>query len=121
MNEHSVDHIVIGKAITLDDADRIAEAVAVRGDRIVAVGSRADILDLKGPGTRVTTTEGAIIPGFNDAHAHMDTEGLRDRFPSLGRVRSIADVLARITELALMTPTGGWIVTMPVGDAPFYF
>jgi predicted amidohydrolase YtcJ len=121
MSGHSVDHILVGKVITLDETGRIAEAVAVKSDRIVAVGSRADILDLKGVGTRVTKTEGAIIPGFNDAHAHMDTEGLRDRFPSLGHVRSIADVLARIAELARATPRGEWIVTMPVGDAPFYF
>lgn len=121
MNSRHIDHILTGKVITLDDAGSIAEAVAVAGDRIVAVGERRQILDLKGPQTCVTETGGTIIPGFNDAHAHLDTEGLRDRFPSLGRVRSIADVLARISELASTTPRGEWIVTMPVGDAPFYF
>ena len=121
MSLHDVDHILTGKVVTLDDAGRIAEAVAVRHGRIAAVGERREILALKGAGTRVTDTGGVIIPGFNDAHAHMDTEGLRDRFPSLGRVRSIADVLARISELARTTPRGEWIVTMPVGDAPFYF
>ncbi|MGB3447711.1 MAG: amidohydrolase family protein [Xanthobacteraceae bacterium] len=121
MSPLNVDHILTGKVITLDDAGSIAEAVAVAGDRIVAVGERRQILELKGPQTRVTATGGTIIPGFNDAHAHMDTEGLRDRFPSLGHVRSIADLLARISELARTTPRGEWIVTMPVGDAPFYF
>ncbi len=121
MSRHDVDHILTGKVITLDPAGRIAEAVAIAGDRIVAVGERRQILELKGPRTRVTETGGAIIPGFNDAHAHLDTEGLRERFPSLGRVRGIDDVLARISELARATPRGEWIVTMPVGDAPFYF
>ena len=121
MSRPNVDHIFTGKVITLDEAGNIAEAVAVAGDRIVAVGERRQILELKGSQTRVTETGGTIIPGFNDAHAHMDTEGLRDRFPSLGHVRSIADVLARISELARTTPHGEWIVTMPVGDAPFYF
>ncbi|MCO5132261.1 MAG: amidohydrolase [Xanthobacteraceae bacterium] len=121
MSQHDIDHILTGKVITLDRAGRITDAVAIAGDRIVAVGERREILQLKGPRTRVTETSGAIIPGFNDAHAHMDTEGLRDRFPSLGRVRSIDDVLARIAELAHATPRGEWIVTMPVGDAPFYF
>lgn len=121
MSRHDIDHILIGRVITLDGTGRIAEAVAVRGGLIAAVGDRRTILDLKGPQTRVAETGGTIIPGFNDAHAHMDTEGLRDRFPSLGHVRSIADVLARIAELARATPRGEWIVTMPVGDAPFYF
>ncbi len=121
MSPRSIDYILTGKVITLDDAGSIAEAVAVAGDRIVAVGERRQILTLKESQTRVIETSGTIIPGFNDAHAHMDTEGLRDRFPSLGHVRSIADVLARISELARITPRGEWIVTMPVGDAPFYF
>ncbi|MBN8983807.1 MAG: amidohydrolase family protein, partial [Rhizobiales bacterium] len=121
MSPRSIDYILTGKVITLDDAGSIAEAVAVAGDRIVAVGERRQILTLKESQTRVIETSGTIIPGFNDAHAHMDTEGLRDRFPALGHVRSIADVLARISELARITPRGEWIVTMPVGDAPFYF
>jgi predicted amidohydrolase YtcJ len=121
MSLRNIDHILTGKVITLDAAGAIAEAVAVAGDRIVAVGEGRQILELKGPETRITETGGTIIPGFNDAHAHMDTEGLRDRFPSLGHVRSITDVLARISELARATPRGEWIVTMPVGDAPFYF
>ncbi len=121
MSPRNVDHILTGKIITLDDEGSIADAVAIAGDRIVAVGERRRILELKTLQTRVTETDGTIIPGFNDAHAHMDTEGLRDRFPSLGNVRSVADVLARISELARTTPRGEWIVTMPVGDAPFYF
>lgn len=121
MSPRNVDHILTGKIITLDDEGSIADAVAIAGDRIVAVGERRQILELKTLQTRVTETDGTIIPGFNDAHAHMDTEGLRDRFPPLGRVRSVADVLARISDLARTTPRGEWIVTMPVGDAPFYF
>jgi predicted amidohydrolase YtcJ len=121
MSRPDIDHILLGRVLTLDRTDSIAEAVAIAANRIVAVGTRSEILDLKGPGTRVSRTDGTIIPGFNDAHAHMDTEGLRDRFPSLGCVRSIADVLVRIAELARTTPKGEWIVTMPIGDAPFYF
>jgi len=121
MSRREIDHILTGKVVTLDESGRIAEAVAVQGERIVAVGELRELLALRGSATRVTETGGTIIPGFNDAHAHMDTEGLRDCFPALGHVRSIADVLARIAELARATPRGEWIVTMPVGDAPFYF
>jgi len=121
MSLRNVDRILTGKVITLDDAGSIAEAVAIADDRIVAVGERRQMLELKGPQTRLVETGATIVPGFNDAHAHMDTEGLRDRFPSLGHVRSVADVLTRISEFARTTPRGEWIVTMPVGDAPFYF
>jgi predicted amidohydrolase YtcJ len=117
----SPDTILLGRVITLDETNKIAEAVAIKGDRIIAVGSRADVTALQTSETQIVETGGTIIPGFNDAHAHMDTEGLRDCFPSLGRVRSIDDVLKRISELAQTTPKGDWIVTMPVGDAPFYF
>lgn len=118
---NSIDKIVIGDVVTLDPANPSAEAVAIAGSRIAAAGSRREMLALKNPGTRVFDTGGTIVPGFNDTHAHMDTEGLRDRFPSLGRTRSIADVQARIKKLAQETPRGEWIVTMPVGDEPFYF
>lgn len=85
MSPRNVDHILTGKIITLDDEGSIADAVAIAGDRIVAVGERRQILELKTLQTRVTETDGTIIPGFNDAHAHMDTEGLRDRFPPWSR------------------------------------
>jgi predicted amidohydrolase YtcJ len=51
----------------------------------------------------------------------MDREALRNVFPSLGRVRSIRDIQDRIAELARGKPPGEWIVTMPIGDPPYYF
>ena len=60
-------------------------------------------------------------PGLIDGHAHMDREGLRGVFPSLGRVRSIGDIQDRIAELARSKKPGEWIVTMPIGDPPYYF
>jgi predicted amidohydrolase YtcJ len=50
----------------------------------------------------------------------MDREGLKDMLPSLAGCRSISDILKRIGELAERTPKGEWIVTMPVGEPPFY-
>ena len=61
------------------------------------------------------------MPGITDGHAHMDREGLRNVFPSLGRVRSIKDIQDRIAELARGKKPGEWIVTMPIGDPPYYF
>ncbi len=75
-----------------------------------------------GPATRVVDLKGkAVIPGITDGHAHMDREGLRNVFPSLGRVRSIRDIQDRIAELARGKKPGEWIVTMPIGDPPYYF
>jgi predicted amidohydrolase YtcJ len=51
----------------------------------------------------------------------MDREGLKAIFPPLGRVRSIRDVQDRISDLAHKAKPGDWIVTMPIGDPPFYF
>src|SRR5688500_16332579 len=65
-----------GKIITVDDRFSIAQAVAVRGERIVAVGSNADITRMAGPNTRRIDLRGrAVTPGFIDNHAHFQEEG----------------------------------------------
>jgi hypothetical protein len=51
----------------------------------------------------------------------MDREGLKAVYPALGRVRSIHDIQDRIAELARGKKPGEWIVTMPIGDPPYYF
>lgn len=61
------------------------------------------------------------MPGIIDGHAHMDREGLKSVYPALGPVRSIRDIQNRIAEFARVTPRGEWIVTMPIGDPPYYF
>ena len=111
-----------GKVITVDAAFAIAQAIAIAGERIVAVGPDAAMAAQTGPATRVIDLNGrTVIPGITDGHAHMDREALREVFPSLGRVRSIRDIQARIAELARAKQPGEWIVTMPIGDPPYYF
>ena len=110
-----------GKIVTLDPAGRTVQALAISGDRFTAVGSDAEIAALAGPETRHVDAKGRlVVPGLIDGHAHMDREGLKDRLPSLAGCRSIADILERIAALARTTPKGEWIVTMPVGEPPFY-
>ena len=64
--------LVGGKIVTVDDRFTIAEAVAVKNERIVAVGSTAEIEKLKGPSTRVLDVGSrTVIPGLIDNHAHF--------------------------------------------------
>lgn len=110
------------KVITVDRDFSIVQAVAVAGDRILAVGSDASMAVHTAPDTRVVDLKGrTIMPGMIDGHAHMDREGLKRVYPALGPVRSIRDIQNRIAELASAKPRGEWIVTMPVGDPPYYF
>jgi hypothetical protein len=111
-----------GRIITVDPAFTIAQAIAIAGDRIVAVGPDAAMAAMASPATRVVDLKGkAVIPGITDGHAHMDREALRNVFPALGPVRSIRDIQDRIAELARAKQPGEWIVTMPIGDPPYYF
>lgn len=110
-----------GRVETLDAAWRTASAIAVAGERILAVGEDDAIRALADSRTRVIDARGRrVVPGLVDGHAHMDREGLKDALPSLAGCRSIADVLGRIEALAAVTPKGEWIVTMPIGEPPFY-
>ena len=109
------------KVATLDPSDRIAQAIAITGDRFSHVGTTSEVRGLAGPATREIDAAGRlVVPGLIDGHAHMDREGLKDTLPSLAGCRSIADILDRIRDLASKTPPGEWIVTMPIGEPPFY-
>jgi len=111
-----------GKIVTVDAAFTIAQSVAVAGDRIIAVGPNDAMAAHAGPATRIIDLKGkTVVPGLIDGHAHMDREALRSVFPSLGHVRSIRDIQDRIAELARGKRPGEWIVTMPIGDPPYYF
>ncbi|HEY9237256.1 MAG TPA: amidohydrolase family protein, partial [Burkholderiaceae bacterium] len=111
-----------GPVLTMVPGAAPAQAVAVVGDRIAAVGSDADIAPWLGPRTRRIDLAGrTLIPGVIDAHAHMEREGLKTLRPTLAHARNIADVLEVVRREAARLPEGQWIITMPVGQPPFYF
>ena len=122
MDEIAADRIFAnGRILTFDTRRPRATALAVAGGRIAAVGDRADVKAWRARRTEVIDLRGAtVIPGLVDAHAHLDREGLKSKYPSLARCRSIGDVQLLVRRLAARTPTGSWIVTMPVGSPPFY-
>ena len=107
---------------TFDPDNLTGEAIAIAGNRVIEVGDTARVRAHAGPHTEIIDLDGAtIVPGFNDAHAHLDREGLKLRRLSLAGARSIAEVLSRIASAVAMTPAGRWIVTMPVGEPSYYF
>jgi len=99
-----------GRIVTADSAP--AEALAVRGDRIVAIGRSAEIRALAGPATRVIDLAGrTVIPGLIDSHIHAIRAGLTwtTEVHWIG-ARSLAEALARLRAAAQAAPKGGWLV-----------
>jgi predicted amidohydrolase YtcJ len=104
--------VVRGSIVTMDPRKPRAEAMAVRGDRIVAVGSLAEARDAAGPGAReLGFGDGAILPGLIDTHNHMFWTGIQSRIVDLSRAASIADIQARIRDYAARHPKAPWIVS----------
>jgi predicted amidohydrolase YtcJ len=87
-----------------------AEAMAVRGDKILAVGTEVDILKHKGPETNVVDLQGRfVMPGFNDAHTHLTEAGFKKLTVDLTGVRSLEEFRERIRKRADTAETGEWI------------
>ena len=102
--------IVNGVVHTVDASRPSAEAVAVAGDRIVAVGSSAEIRKLAGPRTRIVDARGGFVtPGFNDAHVHIESTGALLVGVNLLDVHEPSAFRQRIAEAAKRLPPGSWI------------
>ena len=110
-----------GRIITLDDGSRISEAVAIRGNKILAVGEDADLEKRVPPETRRIDLKGrTVLPGFFDAHPHADREGLKTLGgESLAGANSVSAIVERVAEAARKAGPGEWIVFMPMGAPPF--
>ena len=87
-----------------------AQAVAVFGDRIVAVGSAEEIDAWRGPSTRLIDADGRLLlPGFDDAHVHFLSGGLQLDRVQLYDAATPQEFARRIGERARITPKGEWI------------
>jgi len=100
-----------GRVLTLDPDRPEAQALAVRGDRIAAVGDDATIRRLAGPGTRrVDLKGGMVLPGLIDAHGHVASLGERLASLDLRGAGSIEEVADRVRRRAAeRLPAGAWI------------
>lgn len=103
--------VVNARVWTGDPAHPEAEALAVRGDRVAAVGARAEIEKFRGRATRVVDAGGRfLMPGFSDAHIHLMTGGAQLDSVDLKDAASPAEFARRIGERAKTTPKGEWIL-----------
>jgi predicted amidohydrolase YtcJ len=104
--------LVNGKIVTVDDRFSIAQALAIRGQRIVAVGTNADVDKLKGPQTRTMDLAGrTVIPGLIDNHAHWIRAAEHDELRFDG-ITSRAQALKLLADRVQATPAGQWIVVL---------
>jgi len=102
--------LVNGNVYTLDDDRPTAQAIAIRGERIVAVGSDDEARALAGPDTRVIDLAGAFVsPGFNDGHVHVEGTGALIVGVNLLDVHEPVAFAERIEGAAGRLPAGSWI------------
>jgi hypothetical protein len=105
------DLILVNGAIhTMDRAKPRAEALALAGNRVLAVGSSDDMRDLKAPGCRTADLGGrTVVPGLTDAHLHFLAYGISLREIDLAGVATLDEALARVAARGAETPPGHWL------------
>src|SRR5712691_8693694 len=102
--------IINAKIHTMDQGQPLAEAVAVAGNRIVAVGSTKEIRKLAGANTHVIDAKGQLVlPGFNDAHVHFMSGGFQLSSVDLRDANTPQEFAERIRDFAAKLPRGRWI------------
>jgi len=100
-----------GKIVTVDSAFSIARAVAVKGERFLAVGSDEEILAHAGRQTRKVDLQGrTVIPGLIEAHAHPETAALSELEEPLPNPRTVGQLLEWIRQQAAVKHKGEWII-----------
>jgi predicted amidohydrolase YtcJ len=103
-----------GNVLTLEGPQARAEAVALSGDRILAVGSDADVSDFAGAGTRVVELDGrTVLPGLIDQHLHLDHLAIARSERTLdlsAPVATVGALVQRVAAHAARRPADAWIV-----------
>lgn len=100
-----------GKVVTVDEGFSIAEGIAIRDGRFLAVGSTETVRDLVGPDTTELDLRGrTVVPGLVDSHVHLDRVGIALDRVELFDARSIDDVLEAIGDAAERAPNDAWLL-----------
>ena len=109
LGDHADTILVNGKFITVDPHDAIAEAVAIRDGKILAVGAKEDVMRHAASSTQIIDLRGrTATPGLIDAHLHFAEVGPFYAI-DLSHVRNIADVLKSVRDRAAKAKPGEWI------------
>ena len=104
-----------GKIVTVDKPFSIHQALAIRGERILRVGSDDDVLQTKGPHTQLLDLHGqCVLPGLIDSHTHPTAACLTEFDHPLPDMETIPNVLAYIQARAKVLGPGEWIVLRQV-------
>ncbi len=99
-----------GNIYTVNERQPTAEAVAVKGDRIIFVGSNRETQNYVGKNTRVVDLNGkTLVPGMTDAHHHLSGVGFREMTLNLEGLRSLEAFLAKVKERVDQKQPGEWI------------
>jgi hypothetical protein len=112
-NRHQSADLIVSNAIiwTGNDTQHRAEAMAISGDTLLAVGSEAEILKFKGNNTQVLDLKGKfVIPGFIDSHLHFVNGGFNLSSVQLRDAGSKEEFIRRIGEYAKTLKPGEWIL-----------
>lgn len=100
-----------GNVYTGNERQPTAEAIAVKGERIVFVGSAPDAQTYKDSRTRMVDLHGAtVVPGLTDAHCHIFGIGERELTLNLEGTRTLEDFLAKVKERVAQSARGKWII-----------
>ncbi len=97
-----------------EDKPQTVEAIAISGDKVLAIGTTKEIIRLAGPKTELRDLDSAntstfIFPGFNDAHTHLGGAGRTKLNVDLTGVKSLSEMLAKIKSAADAAPAGHWL------------
>lgn len=99
-----------GNVYTANDRASKAQAIAVKSDRIVYVGTNAGLQKYIGPNTRVVDLHGnTVLPGFADAHQHLSGVGFREMTLNLEGTSSLEDLLAKLKARVEQAKPGEWV------------
>src|SRR6185503_908297 len=110
-NNLPADLIIVNATVrTMDPARPSAEAIAILGNRIVAIGTSGEISKLAGPNTRIIDAKKRLVlPGFNDAHVHFLSGGFQLSSVDLRDANTPQEFAERIRQFAAKVPAGRWI------------
>lgn len=106
---------VNGRIVTVNERSEIAQAFAVRGDRIIAVGNDIDVRKLAGPSTILRDLEGRmVLPGLIDSHVHAPDAAVYEWDHEIPEMRTVEEVLEYVRSRAAALEEGKWIIVSQV-------